>query len=275
MNPELDAFMHRAELVMNQPDELVEQMAAADAQNVRVGVDLGTAFTVLAVLDAQGQPLAGAYRFAQVVRDGLVVDFHGAINLLAELKHSVETRLGFELSSAATTYPPGVPSTEVRATSYVLEAAGFECRNTVDEPTAANAVLQLENGAVVDIGGGTTGIAIVRDGQVIYTADEATGGTHFSLVVAGALDMPFEEAEEYKRDVSHHTRLFPLVRPVMEKVATIVARHVADYNVDTLYLVGGTSSFSGIDKVVEEVTGIKTVVPPHPLFVTPFGVALI
>ena len=266
--------MRRAELVMNRPDELVEQMASADAQNVRVGVDLGTAFTVLAVLDSQGQPLAGVYRFAQVVRDGLVVDFHGAIELLTELKQDVEARLGFELKSAATTYPPGVPSTEVRATGYVLEAAGFECRNTVDEPTAANAVLQLENGAVVDIGGGTTGIAIVRDGQVIYTADEATGGTHFSLVVAGALDMPFEEAEVYKRDESHHTRLFPLVRPVMEKVATIVARHVADYNVDTLYLVGGTSSFNGIDKVVEEVTGIKTVVPPHPLFVTPFGVAL-
>ena len=274
MNPELETFMSRADLVMNQPDALAEQMVSVNAQNVRVGVDLGTAFTVLAVIDAHGQPLAGAYRFAQVVRDGLVVDFHGAINLLTELKRNVETRLGFELKTAATTYPPGVPQTEVRATRYVLEAAGFECRYSVDEPTAANAVLQLENGAVVDIGGGTTGIAVIRNGEVIYTADEATGGTHFSLVVAGALDMPFEEAEVYKRDVSHHAKLFPLVRPVMEKVATIITRHVADYHVETLYLVGGTSSFSGIDKVVEEATGIKTVVPPHPMFVTPFGVAL-
>jgi ethanolamine utilization protein EutJ len=47
-----------------------------------VGVDLGTAYTVLAVLDEEGTPIAGEYRFAQVVRDGLVVDFIGAVDIL-------------------------------------------------------------------------------------------------------------------------------------------------------------------------------------------------
>lgn len=42
------------------------------------GVDLGTAYIVLAVMDAWGNPVAGAMRFAQVVKDGLVVDFLGA-----------------------------------------------------------------------------------------------------------------------------------------------------------------------------------------------------
>jgi ethanolamine utilization protein EutJ len=32
-------------------------------------------------------------------------------------------------------------------------------------------VLGLQNGAIVDVGGGTTGIAILHDGNVIYTAD--------------------------------------------------------------------------------------------------------
>jgi len=32
---------------------------------VHVGVDLGTAYTVLAVLDENCQPLAGAYQFVQ------------------------------------------------------------------------------------------------------------------------------------------------------------------------------------------------------------------
>lgn len=241
---------------------------------VHVGVDLGTAYTVVAVLDENKQPLAGAYRFAQVVRDGLVVDFHGAITLLRDLKRRVETRLGFELTTAATTYPPGVPLAEVRATRHVVEAAGFICEQWVDEPTAANALLQIENGAVVDIGGGTTGIAIFRDGQVIDTADEPTGGTHFSLVVAGALDLEFEAAELYKRNPAHHAELLPLVRPVMEKVATIISRHVAAHDVETLYLVGGTACFSGIDRVIAEATGLKTIVPPQPLFVTPLGVAM-
>ncbi len=205
MNPQLDTFLAQAQSVMvgelNSGASPPETKASFGLQTeeldpwdkpqrrVHVGVDLGTAYTVLAVLDEQKQPLAGEYRFAQIVRDGLVVDFHGAISLLRELKQNVEARLGFELTTAATTYPPGVPGTEVRATRHVVEAAGFECQNVVDEPTAANAVLQIENGAVVDVGGGTTGIAIFRQGEVIYTADEATGGTHFSLVIAGALNI--------------------------------------------------------------------------------------
>ena len=241
---------------------------------VHVGVDLGTAYTVLVVLDADRRPLAGAYRYAEVVRDGLVVDFFGAIRLLRELKAEVEDRLGFELTSAATGYPPGVALAEVRATGHVLEAAGLECSGYVDEPTAANAVLQVSDGAVVDVGGGTTGVAVFRDGQVVYTADEATGGRHFSLVIAGALNISFEEAEERKKDPAWQPRLFPLVRPVMEKVGSIVARHVAPFPVETIYLVGGTCSFPGIDEVVEEVTGIPTGIPGQPLFVTPLGIAM-
>ena len=256
------------------PHEPYSDNRRAATRAVRVGVDLGTAYTVVAVLDGEGQPLTGAYQFAQIVRDGLIVDFHGAIELLANLKRDVEARLGFELTSAATSYPPGVPHAEVRSTRYVVEAAGFECRREVDEPTAANAVLRVKNGAVVDVGGGTTGIAIIQDGTVVHTADEATGGTHFSLVIAGALDMSFESAELYKRDPQHHGRLLPLVRPVMEKVATIVAGQIAGYQVESLILVGGTACFRGLDQVVEEVTGISTQVPSYPLFVTPFGIAL-
>ena len=290
MNPELDTFLTKAQGVMVgelngtslQPETKAtfglqtenEDLWEKPRRRVHVGVDLGTAYTVLAVLDEQMQPLAGEYRFAQIVRDGLVLDFHGAISLLRELKQNVETRLGFELTTAATTYPPGVPATEVRATRHVVEAAGFQVEHIVDEPTAANAVLQIENGAVVDVGGGTTGIAIFREGEVVYTADEPTGGTHFSLVLAGALDLEFDQAEALKKDNNQHRRLFPIVRPVMEKVGTIVARHIAAHPVETIYLVGGTACFTGIDRVVQEVTGIPTVIPGHPLFVTPLGVAM-
>jgi ethanolamine utilization protein EutJ len=241
---------------------------------VRVGVDLGTAYTVLAVLDEDQQPIAGAYQFAQVVRDGLVVDFVGAVALVKTLKARVEARVKFELTSAASGYPPGVPLAEVRATANVIRAAGMECSGLVDEPTAANNVLQIQDGAIVDVGGGTTGIAVFRAGQVVYTADEPTGGTHFSLVIAGAKNLTFEAAEELKKDPRQQPALFPVIRPVMEKVGTIVQRHIAGHNVETLYLVGGTCAFPGMDGVIEEVTGVKTVVPGRPLFITPLGIAM-
>ncbi|MBK9092735.1 MAG: ethanolamine utilization protein EutJ [Anaerolineae bacterium] len=268
MNPHLQTLLKQTDAVMSgRPPRL-------RGRPVHVGVDLGTAYTVLMVLDDAQQPLAGAYQFAQVVRDGLVVDFHGAISLLKRLKQQVEQRLGVELTHAASAYPPGVPRSEVRATANVLIAAGLECTDLIDEPTAANNVLQIRDGAIVDVGGGTTGIAVVKDGRVIYTADEPTGGTHFTLVLAGGLRLTFEQAEELKKDPREQARLFPVLRPVMEKVGSIVRRHVAGHPVDTLYLVGGTCAFPGMAQVIEEYTGIKTLLPGNPLFITPLGIAM-
>jgi ethanolamine utilization protein EutJ len=178
------------------------------------------------------------------------------------------------LISAASGYPPGVPQAEVRATANVLYGAGLECTGLIDEPTAANNVLKIRDGAIVDVGGGTTGIAIFREGEVVYTADEPTGGTHFSLVIAGATGTTFEEAEALKTNPKEQTRLFPIIRPVMEKVASIVNRHIAGYQVDRLYLVGGTCAYPGMDQVIQEMTGIETVLPGNPLFVTPLGIAM-
>ncbi|WP_423223274.1 ethanolamine utilization protein EutJ [Candidatus Amarolinea aalborgensis] len=268
MNPSLHALLKQTDAVMSaHPPRL-------RGRPTHVGVDLGTAYTVLVVLNEAQQPLAGAYQFAQVVRDGLVVDFHGAISLLQRLKKQVEQRLGVELTHAASGFPPGVPRSEVRATANVLIAAGLECTDLIDEPSAANNVLQIRDGAIVDVGGGTTGIAIVKHGQVIYTADEPTGGTHFSLVLAGGLGLTFEQAEELKKNPREQARLFPVLRPVMEKVGSIVRRHVAGHAVDTLYLVGGTCAYPGMAQVIEEYTGIKTLLPGNPLFITPLGIAM-
>jgi ethanolamine utilization protein EutJ len=258
------------------PDPEPPPLAEIPSDPLHVGVDLGTAYLVLAVLDQDKQPLAGEYQFAQVVRDGLVVDYLGAIDLLVEMKQRVEKRLGRELTHAASGYPPGVPQVEVRAMANVVEAAGLRCTTMVDEPSAANALLSLQNGAIVDVGGGTTGIAILQDGEVVYTADEATGGTHFSLVVAGAQDISFEAAEEMKVNPAEQKRLFLIVRPVMEKVAEIVARHIriSQVAVKKLTFVGGTSAFPGMAAVIEEYTGLPTFIPERPVFVTPVGIAM-
>lgn len=42
-------------------------------------------------------PVAGAYRYADVVRDGMVVDYIGAIRLVREMKEELEEKLGTEL----------------------------------------------------------------------------------------------------------------------------------------------------------------------------------
>ncbi|RYD04926.1 ethanolamine utilization protein EutJ [Desulforamulus aquiferis] len=238
------------------------------------GVDLGTAYIVLAVLDENFQPVAGAYRLASVVKDGMVVDYIGAIRIVRELKQELEQRLGTELIYAAAALPPGTFSLDSGAIKHVVQGAGFEITNLLDEPTAANAVLKINDGAIVDIGGGTTGIAILREGKVIYVADEPTGGTHFSLVIAGAYKMSFEDADQYKRDAKNHRELIPVLQPVVEKVSSIISRQIADYQVKEIYLVGGTCCLKGIEDIIAKQTGLPTYKPQNPMFVTPLGIAL-
>jgi ethanolamine utilization protein EutJ len=240
---------------------------------VKAGVDLGTAYTVLVALDEHDRPLAAAYEFADVVRDGVVTDFVGAVDVLRRLTSDVQARLGIPIPAAFGAYPPGVARSEVRAVGHVIEAAGMACDGLVDEPTAANAVLGLRDGVVVDVGGGTTGIAVVADGQVVHTDDQPTGGTHFTLVIAGALGIPFEQAEALKLDPAEQARLFPLVRPVMEKVAAIVAGSTRGWPTPEVHLVGGPVAFPGFADVVAEATGMAVTVPVAPLFVTPLGIA--
>jgi len=271
-------------MTVSQPAGLQTAMRALEAAiaseplterpgQIKAGVDLGTAYTVLVALDGDDRPLAAAYEYADVVRDGVVADFAGAVDVLSRLRRDVETRLGVSIPSAHGAYPPGVPLSEVRAVQHVIQAAGMECSGLVDEPTAANAVLRLRDGVVVDVGGGTTGVAVVCNGEVVHTADEPTGGTHFTLVIAGALGISFDEAETLKKDPAQQSRLFPLIRPVMEKVATIVATHTLGWPVPKVYLVGGTVSFPGFAEVVAEASGFDAVVPVAPLFVTPLGIA--
>ena len=110
MNPELDAILTTADRVLNHAPAREGYRGP-----VHVGVDLGTAYTVLLVLDEDFRPLAGRYQFAQIVRDGLVVDYFGAIKLVSRMKQELEAQLGFPLTTAATSYPPGVSPADIYA----------------------------------------------------------------------------------------------------------------------------------------------------------------
>lgn len=239
-----------------------------------VGVDLGTAYIVTAVVDSQGMPVAGALtRSRSSIRDGLVLDYVGAITILRAQVEGLRQN-GFSIQTAAAAYPPGTTGRNAQTFGNVLHAVGLEPDYLIDEPTAASLVLNITDGAVVDIGGGTTGISVLRDGEVVYTADEATGGTHIDLVLAGHYGIEVEEAEKIKTDPARQVEIFPLVRPVFEKMASIVRQHLQGSPVTTLYLVGGTSCFPGIEKVMEEDTGLAVERPVNPLLVTPLGIAL-
>ena len=204
---------------------------------LKVGVDLGTANTVLAVVDTTNRPIAGISAPSQAIRDGVIVNYYESVQLVTRLKAELEEKLKTEL------------------------------------PYAAAAVLKISDGAVVDVGGGTTGISILKDGKVIYTDDEATGGSHMTMTVAGHYNIPYEEAEILKTDRSKEAEIFPVIKATVEKMATITQRFLTGYQVPAVYVVGGSASFEDFTGVFEKKLGLPVYRPVHPLLVTPLGIA--
>lgn len=84
-----------------------------------------------------------------------------------------------------------------------VELAGVTVENITLQPIASSeAVLTLEEkemGVIlIDIGGGTTDLAIWKDGSLLHTEIIPVGGNHFTNDLAVALKIPHAEAERIK-----------------------------------------------------------------------------
>jgi ethanolamine utilization protein EutJ len=240
--------------------------------DLRVGIDLGTATIVIAVVDAEDRPVYLDFRREEAVKDGVVVDFHAAAAATAALKETAEAALGRSLPQAAAAYPPGVPEADARACRFVLERADFECVNLIDEVSAAQALLRVRDGAIADVGGGSTGVGMYRDGELVSLDDLPGGGHHLNLILAGAKKISVEEAERLKRE-DPSDRL-PVLRPGIERIAHNIDRLLPTRPAGPIHLVGGALMVPGAGAVVSRYIGHEVAEYPHALLITPFGIAL-
>jgi ethanolamine utilization protein EutJ len=240
----------------------------------RLGIDLGTANIVVSVVDAEDRPVAGGWVHSTVVRDGVVVDWAGATTAVRRLKEDVEARMGFRFTTASVSIPPAISEGDTKVFRNVANAAGLEVTEVVDEPVAAARALGIADGCVIDIGHGTTGVSILSGGKVISSIDEATGGHHMTLVLAGGYRLGYDEAEEMKKDPSRRDDVLGVIRPTLEKMASIAATALAGYEVPMVYLVGGSSSFPNAPEVFASRLGRPVVRPVEPLFATPLGIPM-
>ena len=95
------------------------------------------------------------------------------------------------------------PLVHLGALESVVEQLGLELIKVVAEPYAvarsiAGEQLGQSGALFIDVGGGTTDVALVRSGSVEGTRMFALGGRAFSKSLADRLDISFEEAERVK-----------------------------------------------------------------------------
>jgi cell division protein FtsA len=94
--------------------------------------------------------------------------------------------------------------TSVQNVIKAVRSVGIECDDLVLEPLASSeAVLTQEekqDGVILaDIGGGTTDVAIFRDGSIWHTAVLPVAGYQLTRDVAMGLGLPFDVAEDMKK----------------------------------------------------------------------------
>jgi len=89
-----------------------------------------------------------------------------------------------------------------------VRASGIEVSQFVLNPLASGEVVLSETerqmgAAVIDIGGGTTNMAIYIDGDVWHTMVLAVGGNYVTSDIAHGLRLPIAQAEEIKLKYGH------------------------------------------------------------------------
>ncbi len=134
------------------------------------------------------------------------------------------------------------PLVHLGALQSVASQLDLELLEIVAEPYAVARVLGADQvrqaGALfVDVGGGTTDVALVRQGGIEGTRMFALGGRAFTKSLADRLELPFPRAEATKVD---YARGLPVER--RDEIATIVAEDVAVWA-------------AGVELVMEELGG--------------------
>jgi len=176
-----------------------------------MAIDLGTANTlvyvagrgivlnepsVVAIIDQKGkkQVLAVGQEAKQMLgrtpgnieairplRDGVIADFEVAEEMIKHFINKVHNRRSFAHPQIIVCVPSGSTAVEQRAIQESAESAGARRVFLIEEPMAAAIgaglpVTEAKGSMVVDVGGGTTEVAVLSLGGIVYAKSVRVGG---------------------------------------------------------------------------------------------------
>jgi rod shape-determining protein MreB len=139
---------------------------------------------VLAVGDEAKQMLGrtpGNIEAIRPLRDGVIADFEVAEEMIKHFIRKVHNRRSFASPQVIVCVPSGSTAVERRAIQESAESAGARRVFLIEEPMAAAIganlpVTEPTGSMVVDIGGGTTEVAVLSLGGIVYSRSVRVGG---------------------------------------------------------------------------------------------------
>ena len=142
---------------------------------------------VLAVGDEAKEMLGktpGNIRAIRPMADGVIADFEIAEEMIKHFIRKVNGRMPLSSPRVVICVPSGSTAVERRAIQESAESAGARRVYLIEEPMAAAIgsglpVTEPSGSMVVDIGGGTTEVAILSLGSIVYAHSVRVGGDKF------------------------------------------------------------------------------------------------
>src|SRR5487761_229672 len=139
---------------------------------------------VLAVGDEAKMMLGrtpGNIQAIRPLRDGVIADFEVAEEMIKHFIRKVHNRRSFASPQIIVCVPSGSTAVERRAIQESAESAGARRVFLIEEPMAAAIgaglpVTEPTGSMVVDIGGGTTEVAVLSLGGIVYSRSVRVGG---------------------------------------------------------------------------------------------------
>src|SRR5205085_12586953 len=115
------------------------------------------------------------------LRDGVIADFEVTEEMIKHFIRKVHNRRGFATPQIVVCVPSGSTPVERRAIQESAESAGARRVFLIEEPMAAAIgaglpVTEPTGSMVVDIGGGTTEVAVLSLGGIVYCRSVRMGG---------------------------------------------------------------------------------------------------
>ncbi len=148
---------------------------------------------VLAVGDEAKQMLGrtpGNIEAIRPLRDGVIADFEVAEEMIKHFIRKVHNRRSFASPQVIVCVPSGSTAVERRAIQESAESAGARRVFLIEEPMAAAIgaglpVTEPTGSIVVDIGGGTTEVAVLSLGGIVYARSVRVGGDKMDDAIIG------------------------------------------------------------------------------------------
>ncbi len=124
------------------------------------------------------------------LRDGVIADFEVAEEMIKHFIRKVHNRRTFASPQVIVCVPSGSTAVERRAIQESAESAGARRVFLIEEPMAAAIgaglpVTEPTGSMVVDIGGGTTEVAVLSLGGIVYARSVRVGGDKMDEAIIG------------------------------------------------------------------------------------------